>query len=305
MLPASIHFPMVALSLYDNGMAVKDSQFIRYHAMVSQLASQGLQRGATASPANALAAALPAATLLLRDDASQHDPLVQAMRDVAATTSLVDWAGHSRPYYHPLAIHLCLAAFGRRYETISPAAWSRCEEIIPSLVEPLRGAEHFADAVPPDEYVPLVLWQALGLAQQATLLSRDIDLEMTDSLVAAIVANPANGGALHRMAPDESLDGWTYSELVGLHALARLALLRRNQAWAKRVEEIALFHLENTQPDNATNQPWGLFAFLWSGKTRSFADQQLHDVTAHGGGSITPLAGMLLADAADCLAEFV
>ncbi len=291
-------------NLYDVGMAVKDSQFIRYRAMVSQLASQGLRQGATASPANSLAAALPAANLLLRDDASQHEPLVQAMRDIAATGSLVDWAGHSRPYYHPLAIHLCLAAFGRRYETISPSVWSRCEEIIPLLVEPLRCAEHFADAPPPDALVPLVLWQALGLAQQATLLSRDIDLEMTDSLVAAIVANPAEDGALHRMSSDESLDGWTYGELAGLHGLARLALLRRNQSWAKRVEEIALFHLENTQPDNATNQPWALFAFLWSGKTHSFADQQLHDATTHAGGSITPLAGMLLADAADCLAEF-
>jgi len=92
--------------------------------------------------------------------------------------------------------------------------------------------------------------------------------------------------------------------LVGLHALARLALLRRHKTWAKRVEEIAMYHLENTQPDNATNQPWGLFAFLWSAKTRSFAEQQMHDATAHSGGAVSPLAAMLLADAADCLAEF-
>ena len=285
-------------------MPAKDEQFSRYHAMLSPLASRALADADAPGAANHMAIALPAARLLLSDDPSQYEPLVTAMRTLASARSLTDWAGHHRPCYHPFAVHLCLAAFHRHYENIPPSVWSRCEEIIPALVEPLRGSEHFADAAPPDEFVPLVLWQALGLAEQATLLSRDVDLEMTDSLVAVIVANPALNGALHGTSPEESLDSWTYSELVGLHALARLALLRRHKTWAKRVEEIAMYHLENTQPDNATNQPWGLFAFLWSAKTRSFAEQQMHDATAHSGGAVSPLAAMLLADAADCLAEF-
>ena len=275
--------------------------------MVSQLAAGGLAApldGLDGSGAVNLSIVLPAAKLLLAEDASQHEGLAVAMQWLASHDTMADPAGHVRDIYHPFAMHLCLAAFHRRYESISPSRWSQCEQAISEMMIHLRWIEQFADAVPELADVPVVLWSALAMAEQATLMSRDIDLEMTDSAVAAIVATPGRDGSLHEMVSDDSLDTWTYRELVGLHALARLALHRRNKAWALRVEQIAHFHLENTQPDNATNQPWGVFAFLWSEKTRGFAEQQLHDATTHGGGKIQLLPAMLLADAADCLAEF-
>jgi hypothetical protein len=334
--------------------------------MVSQIAARGLSQPLAASQVSrgdlSVLIALPAARLLLADDASQHPDLITAMRtladlgrpwlnigvnvgalaaqaDIEASrdaraaidallrrhdggdghravapplpgkpvfpVALADGAGHTRDIYHPLAVHLCLAAFHRHYESVAPALWAAAEQALLEMVAPLRLVEHFTDARPPAALVPLILWQALGLAEQAALLSRDIDLEMVDSAVQAIVDDDGEGnGALHGLSETDSLDTWTYRELVGLHALAALALKRRNGAWAKRVEQVALFHLENTQPDNATNQPWGVFAFLWPVKTRSFAEQQLHDATAHAGGTVDPLAAMLLADAADCLAEF-
>ena len=106
------------------------------------------------------------------------------------------------------------------------------------------------------------------------------------------------------MEADESFDLWTYRELSGLHALANLALRQRNQVWAKRVQDIAEYHQANTQPDYTTSQPWGVFAFLWPDSTHLFAEQQIHDAQTEGGGGLTPLAAMLLADAAHSLAAF-
>src|SRR5690606_33037121 len=98
---------------------------------------------------------------------------------------------------------------------------------------------------------------------------------------------------------NESPDTWTYRELTGLHALANLALLRRNTAWARRVKEIAGYHLEHTQPDFTTYEPWALFAFGWTPATSDFAQQQLHDVQTHlaSGGVDLTAAALLLADA--------
>ncbi len=137
--------------------------------------------------------------------------------------------------------------------------------------------------------------------------SRDVDAELVDAVVHTLVHNPGLELSLHPRTTEESLDAWTYRELSGLHALAALALARRNAAWSRRVEEIATYHLANTQPDHTSTQPWGIFAFLWSPKTRSFAEQQLQDVTtfgATGGEGLGAFSAMLLADAADALATF-
>lgn len=228
-----------------------------------------------------------------------------------------DELGHGRDVYHPLAVHLCLAAYIKHYETIPVDLWGYCEQATPEAIAPMRMIEHFTDAAPPLELMPMVLWQALCVAEQAHIFSRDADMEMIDGVVASAISMPGKDGSLHPYSPEESLDTWTYRELVGVHALANLALLRRNAEWSTRVEQIAMYHLDNTQPDNTTNQPWGVFAFLWSPKTRSFAEQQIHDATTQAAGGqatggqgnttetgIQPIAAMLLADAARALEAF-
>lgn len=228
--------------------------------------------------------------------------------------SFRDALGHSRDVYHPLAVHLCLAAYIQHYETMPVDLWGHCEQAVPEAIAPMRMIEHFTDATPPLSMIPMVLWQALCVAEQAHIFGRDADMELIDAVVSAATSEPGRDGALHSYSPQETLDTWTYRELVGLHALANLALLRRNSVWSKRVEQIAVYHLENTQPDNVTNQPWGVFAFLWSPKTRSFAEQQIHDATAQAAGGrgqdmgstqgLQPIAAMLLADAIRALDTF-
>jgi hypothetical protein len=293
------------------------SQFSLYRRLAADLARQALGRGSDheppASAGLSVALGRPAARLLLADDPTLYDGLAAGFKALASPAALsddapvADLAGHRRSVYHLLLLHLHLAAFGRRYEQLRPGQWSICEAALPQAVEPARRCQLYLDRPPPPSQVHLVLWQALCLAEQARLSGRDVDQEVADSVVHHIIAVAVPDGALHARDESESLDAWTFHELAGLHALGLLALGRRRREWARRVEEVATYHLENTQPDNVTSQPWGLFAFCWSPATRSFADQQLHDTTTHlsvAGHGGEGVAGLLLADAADALAEF-
>jgi hypothetical protein len=61
----------------------------------------------------------------------------------------------------------------------------------------------------------------------------------------------------------------------------------------------ARWHLDNTQPDNATNRPWGLHVFLLEGSAegRVYAETLLHNATAIRA-QVTPVSAWILADAA-------
>lgn len=79
-----------------------------------------------------------------------------------------------------------------------------------------------------------------------------------------------------------ALEVWTECELGALHALARFA--RRHPAASRdaRLAELVAWHLEHTQPDNATNRPWALHVFLREGspEARLYAETLLHNATA-------------------------
>lgn len=289
------------------------TDFSLWRDSLSRVASPVLRGGCRAAEGEAtVAVASPAALLLLSDETDLYPSLVEGFRTLAAVgraahgrgvwPMLADAQGHTRGVYHALTLHLFLAAFTKRYETLPVGMWSACEDAMADAILPARVVERYTDVAPPPESTDLVLWQALCVLEQALAAGRDVDVEVVDGVVHQIVSRPGRDGALHPMNGDESLDAWTYRELCGLHALASLSLLRRNRAWAAHVERVAWHHVENTQPDNTTSQPWGWFGFFWSPKTRSFAEQQLHDATANDAGLV---AALLLADAANALSTFV
>ena len=68
------------------------------------------------------------------------------------------------------------------------------------------------------------------------------------------------------------------------------------------VRKAAAHHQAEIQSDHATNQPWGLFAFLLDPVTFPTADAMLHAVLTHlDHGKPSPISLMLLADALYCL----
>ncbi len=296
-----------------------NEQFSRYMAQ----AQQAMAGWAGVTPPTAdrsVGLALPAARLLLRNAPADHAGLGETMAALGAFGEIHggdeavplwrDEAGHGRDVYHLFTLHLCLSAFLTRFESLDPATWSRCEANLESAIQPARRAEAFVTTTPPPELAAITLWQGLVLLEAGLAVNRLASIELVDSLVQSIVAAPGEHGTLHRQHPNSSLDAWTWRELTGLHALAWLALRRKNRAWSQRVHEIARYHLENTQPDNTTNQPWGLFAFAQFPDTASMAEQQLHDAMDQGsvavggrdgpGAGVTLVAGLLLADAAAC-----
>jgi hypothetical protein len=72
-----------------------------------------------------------------------------------------------------------------------------------------------------------------------------------------------------------------------------------NQTLEAAIARNAEFHQNETQPDHATNQPWGLAAFVLNPATRPLADGMLHAAATIGRSS--GVTSILLADALYCL----
>lgn len=245
----------------------------RQAAVVASVAEAALQRAlSVAGPSRPgeVALGLPAARQLLHGG-DPPDPAALAASD----TRLNDRLGHSRPPYYPLVVHLHLAAGLIDADAARP------------MVAKMTGEGDIA----------LRLWRGL-----CRLETGDPDAR---SEVDAVVDAPGPSGELEPFDPQRDLlDAWWYRELVGLHALMNLAVLTGASGWLQRVDAIAAYHLENTQPDHTTAQPWGVAAFARRPASTIFAEQQMHDAQSqwmfHGPGSAI-LPALLLADAARAL----
>lgn len=123
-----------------------------------------------------------------------------------------------------------------------------------------------------------------------------------------VVPAPAIGAQLRAMvqaAPGpllvhgdrDTIETWTEGELCSIHALVRIAA--HDPWWRERLQSAVDWHLEWTQPDNATNRPWGIHAFLALGglEGRMYAETMLHNAQA-GGAQHDPLVAWALGDAA-------
>lgn len=127
------------------------------------------------------------------------------------------------------------------------------------------------------------LWWALADA------SVDVD---------GLLAEPTDGSLLPQ-GLYRAIEVWTEADLCGLHALWRLARERDRSDWRRRCEAVRAWHLEHTQPDNATNRPWALHVFLLAGDVdgRMYAETLLHNCMSMSG-TPDPLSAMVLLDAA-------
>lgn len=74
-----------------------------------------------------------------------------------------------------------------------------------------------------------------------------------------------DAGPLWERGDETAIEVWTERELCGLTALWRHWLRSGRAEIRRRCIATAEWHIENTQPDNATNRPWGIAAFLGLG----------------------------------------
>ncbi|MFN3168146.1 MAG: hypothetical protein ACE37H_13880 [Phycisphaeraceae bacterium] len=277
----------------DGGRVTFESGYAR---VVADLARQALAVAFDAAPHRArqgerrwpMAEALPAARVLAdaADDADvaqlavAAEQLNQALSDPAG--KVTDGFGHARPVYRWFALHL----LGTAARLAGHAA---------AIQHLQQSAERLlARPVGDDRDPRLDIWRDAIAWQHGIARSRAAQIEPADE--------PA---PLAPLGLDDLIDAWTYNELIGLHGLHLLALLRRDADAQTRARSAALYHLGHTQPDYTTYQPWGLAAFASDARTAVFAEQQLHDVATHlsiegPGGAVLP--ALLLADAASALA---
>lgn len=130
------------------------------------------------------------------------------------------------------------------------------------------------------------LWWGL-LDGAAGLIDRWIDL--------------AGSGALFRQDLYQTIEVWTETELSALHALWHAARRSRPEL-ASRVSSAVSWHLQHTQPDNATNRPWAAHVFLLHGsaESRHFAETLVSNCIVLNGRP-DPLSAQILLDAAEAL----
>jgi hypothetical protein len=256
------------------------------------------------------------------DPATDPTPQVERLLQLADPATLddllvVDRAGHARPAYRGLLVFACLQAFRLVYETLPRAQFGRWEEGLRPWCDDLEsrlgmiswpagdGAIQAAHGATATE----AAWMALALHVAGKVYIRDAWTDLASDTFGRIVRSQANGGAspgpfLRTGGSDNPETHW-YHELVLLHAAGTYAAQAEDRTVAAAVARNVLFHLSETQPDHATNQPWAVFPFVWVAPARSLADAALHAALVQQPDARNGLSLMLLADALYCLRLFL
>jgi hypothetical protein len=124
-------------------------------------------------------------------------------------------------------------------------------------------------------------------------------LEACRSAPSAEILPTGGQGPLVAWDQRVAIEVWTEEELSGMHALVRLARRMDSAAAWARLRSAVRWHIEHTQPDNGTNRPWAVHAFLLEGspEAHAYAGTLLHNALALSGRP-TSLSAWILMDAA-------
>jgi hypothetical protein len=181
---------------------------------------------------------------------------------------ITDAHGHSRSVYRPLLI----------------CSWLR----LPTAREHQGVLREWIDTL--DDGV----WSWLARARAGELFGIEKWRGGAAAVFGQLAANQQVSGAL--LPADNSANPETrwYEELLLLHALASYAAMHPSSALDRAVQKAARFHLEETQPDHASAQPWGLLAFVQY--AQPLADQVLHAMMMQYPGGVSGVPLLLLAD---------
>jgi hypothetical protein len=231
--------------------------------------------------------------------------------DRLASLAVVDAADHDRPLYLGLLIYSALQAFRIAYETLPQTTFGRWEEGLrpwcDMLESELTSIDWPTSAMPASRgsNAAEAVWMALALFVAGKIYVRDAWLDLASDTFGKLLRGEPNRSTFLLASPSDNPETLWYHELVILHAAASYAVQSEDRTLAAAVARNTLYHLNETQPDHATAQPWGLFAFIWNPATRPLADQMLHTVSVQHPQTRDGVSLMLLADALYCLRLFL
>jgi hypothetical protein len=224
--------------------------------------------------------------------------------------AIIDREGHHRPAYRPLLVYAWLQAFRLVYETLPRSDFGRWEEGIRPWCDLLEA--ELGDVAWQDRATPAALgasvaeaaWTALALHVAGKVYVRDAWLDLASHTFGKLIRTQRPRGTFLDASPADSPEAHWYHELVILHAAASYAVQAEDRTLAAAVARNVAFHLNETQPDHATAQPWALFAFAWNSGTRALADQVLHAAQLNQPEGTDGISLMLRADALYCFELF-
>jgi len=186
------------------------------------------------------------------------------------------WVAHLRSVAGPVAKQAPLSAVSKE---LKPFALAVCSEAGESRIAPQ-----------PIPHNDVGLWWAV--------VDHKVDIN-------SLISDPGDG-PLWPQDGYRTIEVWTESELSSLHALWRLARINNSDDLKKRVSRLRQWHLQHTQPDNATNRPWALHVFLLAGtpEDQHYAETLLHNCMVI---SAKPdaLSAWILLDAANELQHYL
>jgi hypothetical protein len=215
--------------------------------------------------------------------------------------AVVDRQGHRRPGYRGLLFHAVFRAMAADESGTLQAYAGAWLDLLAAQLESLRWPELPAGQIPADRGALIVdvVWMALA-AHDAAVIGGEAPWRRraAEAFGQLVRGRQFPRTFLTRTGSDNPETHW-YHELLLLHAATLYAAQTGDPAITEAVAQNAEFHQNETQPDHATNQPWGLAAFIPDPSTRPLADQMLHAAATIGRGS--GVTSILLADALYCL----
>jgi hypothetical protein len=242
---------------------------------------------------------------------------IERLLTVASPTTLsriqiVDRAGHARPVYRPLLVYAWLRAYQIGYEVLPRGEFGRWDEALRVWCDDLESRLGGYVWPPNDapagqgDLIAEVCWIALALQVAGKIFIRDAWTDLAADVFGKLSRRQCDTGAFLTTTPADNPETYWFHELAILHAAATFAVQSEDRALAASVARATQYHLNETQPDHATAQPWGLFAFIWNAPTQSVADGMLHSVATieETGATRSGISLMLLADSLYCLQLF-
>lgn len=129
---------------------------------------------------------------------------------------------------------------------------------------------------------------AMGSSEAAQWLDRATRSLAPTALIAGVEDNP---------------EPWWANELLIMHAMKSFALIQRDAGLLESVDRCAGFHVAEIQPDHATNEPWAIHALALHPHGNVTAETLLHASMVQGGGTLTPTAKLIVADALHAMSK--
>jgi hypothetical protein len=213
----------------------------------------------------------------------------------AANVDVTNLPPTPRPLHRALLIYSMLQSFRLLYESLPRAEFGKWDESLRAQSDNLEA--QFGETGPAQ-----AVWDALALHIAGKVFIRDAWTDLAADTFGRLTRAQDSSGRFLPADPNANPELLWFDELSILHAAASYAVQTEDRPLAVAVAKASDFHFREIQPDHATHQPWGLFAFLWNSRTRSLADQLLHNLrmTSPDGISL-----MLLADSLYCLRLFL